>query len=920
MLETGRPIRTVTFLFTDVVGSTRLWEEHPEAMRLSLARHDDLIRRAVGSHGGTVFKAMGDAFCVAFGDPASALDAALALQHDITVEPWPRETPIQVRAALHTGPAEERDDDYFGPPLNRVARLLATGHGGQVLLSRVTHDLVRGALSPGVSLRDLGVHRLKDLDAPEHVFQATRPDLGADFPPIRSLSTHPNNLPQQLTTFIGREQELASLHDLMGRSRLVTLVGAGGAGKSRLSLQLAAEAMERFPDGVWFIELAPGSDPELVVGTAAAVLGVSARPGRTLEEAFVEALADRKALLILDNCEHVVAACASLAETVLRNCTQVHIVASSREPLAIQGEQTFRVPSLSAPEQDDALTLEEALRHDSVRLFFDRATLARAGFGAKEESAPAIATICRRLDGIPLAIELAAARVRSLSVVEIAERLDERFRLLIGGSRTALPRQKTLRSLIDWSYELLDPGERTLLARLSVFAGGWDMATAEAVCGDEDGCVNGIPVFDALASLVDKSLVASAEHGEKTRYRFLETVRAYALERLADHDEGPLVRDRHLDSFAVFVQRSQEGLNGTEQVEWVARLDTELDNVRAALDWARSRPEHRVRFVRLAVALELYWFLSGRWREGLGRALAAIELEAAPTEDRAGALNCAGALTLKLGDLLGARRLHLECLALREDLGDRGGATVSAANLALIEQELGNFEAARGRFEHVLVAFTELDRPHGVAQTLLCLGEIAQAQGDLAEARSRFEESLAVAEREALPFRITSALASIGGIALLEGKLDEAERHLQTALDSSNEIGAKKMIAWLLEQFGELAIRLEDHGKARDRFREALRLHAEIEAYDGIANSMSGLAFLASMQGRHVAASRIWGAAAAERDASGSPVWPYFQRELVERQARAREALGDARFEASWAEGHRMRKAEAITLALSDAE
>ena len=530
------PTGTVTFLFTDIEGSTKIWEDHPDAMGPALARHDDLLRWSIEDNGGFVFNTVGDAFCAAFPTAGPALEAALASQLALTAEPWGTEVPLRVRLALHTGSAEERDGDYYGPTLSRVARLLAAAHGGQVLISAATQELARDQLPADASLRDLGEASLKDLARPERVFQLLHPALAADFPALRSLDNPalPNNLPQQLTSFIGRGKELAEIRALLGGTRLLTLTGAGGSGKSRLSLQAAADVLDQYEGGVWFVKLASLTDPALVPQTVADALGVSEEAGKASVRTLTDWLRPRRLLLVLDNCEHLIAACAALAAELLRACPGVHLLASSREPLGVAGEQAYRVPSLSLPDPKKGETAVALSQYEAVSLFIERARAVRADFAVTDANAPAVAQVCFRLDGIPLAIELAAVRVRSLSVEDINARLNDRFRLLTGGARDMLPRQQTLRALIDWSYDLLTEQEKTLLRRLSVFAGGWTLAAAEAV-GPGEGATGGViedwEVLDLLTSLVDKSLVVYEEGADGgARYRLLETIRHYGRE------------------------------------------------------------------------------------------------------------------------------------------------------------------------------------------------------------------------------------------------------------------------------------------------------------------------------------------------------------------------------------------------------
>ena len=499
------PSAVTTFLFTDIEGSSRLWEQEPVRMPRALARHDALARGAVERHRGTVVKMIGDGMYAAFADPLDAVNAALELQQALGDPAATEGLPLRVRCGVHAGTVECRDNDYFGNPVNRAARIMGTAHGGQVLLSHTVAVLVRDRLPDGVALRNLGSLRLRELASPERIYQVTHPKLRQDFPALRSLESTPNNLLQQVTTFVGRERELAELREALGATRLLTLLGAGGIGKTRLSLQVAAEVLDDYPDGVWFVELAPLNDERLVPQAVASVLGVKEEAGRPVTEALVRHVADRRLLLVLDNCEHLVQACAALAEQLLKSGPQLRILASSREPLRVSGEASFPVPTLAVPASQDPVAVETLRQYPAVRLFVDRATAVLPAFGLTDHNAPAVAEICRRLDGIPLAIELAAARVRALSVENIAARLNDRFDLLTGGNRTALPRQQTLRALVDWSYDLLAEKERVLFRRLAVFAGGWTLEAAEAVCSGGD--VGEGEVLDLLANLVDRSVV-----------------------------------------------------------------------------------------------------------------------------------------------------------------------------------------------------------------------------------------------------------------------------------------------------------------------------------------------------------------------------------------------------------------------------
>ncbi len=465
------PTGTLTFLFTDIEGSTRLWENHPDTMRVALERHDSLLHKIIVENNGVVFKVIGDAFCAVFTLASDALKACLDAQLAIQAEAWATPIPIKVRMGLNTGAVEQRDNDYFGAPLNRVARLLSLGHGGQVLLSNVTQELVRDSLPEGSALREMGAHRMKDLARAEQVFQLLHPALPSEFAPLKSLDNpeYPNNLPQQTTSFIGREKELREVNELLSTTRVLTLTGFGGCGKSRLSLQIAAEVLENYKDGVWFIELAPVTDSSIVTHAIAAVLNIREEPGRPLLQTILAYLKTKSLLLVIDNCEHLIAESARVIAALVQSCQNVRALASSREALGVPGELLYRMPPLSRPNPQDRVSLEALTQFEAVRLFIDRAVFHQSAFAVTNENAPALAELCYRLDGIPLAIELAAARIRAMSVEEINNRLDNLFRLLTGGVRTALPRQQTLRALIDWSYDLLNEQERLMWQRLYLF-------------------------------------------------------------------------------------------------------------------------------------------------------------------------------------------------------------------------------------------------------------------------------------------------------------------------------------------------------------------------------------------------------------------------------------------------------------------
>ena len=567
----GLPTGTVTFLFTDLEVSTRLWDQEPDAMSAALARHDEILREGVVAHGGHLVKGRGDGVHAVFATADAAVRTAIACELAMDAEPWTVSEPLRARIGIHTGVAELRDGDYFGSAVNRAARLEAIAHGGQIVCSQTTAELARDVLAEGVVFVDLGEHRLRDLSRPERVFAVNASGLQSGFAPLASVDAFPTNLPLQTTSFVGREEDMAGVIDALGEARVVTLTGVGGVGKTRLAVQVAAEVLDRFEGGAWLIELGPLSDAAGLPEVVAAALGVQPRQGLSIADSVVEWLRVKELLVIFDNCEHVIGAAARMVDAIVTACPRIRVLATSREGLGLRGERQLTVPSLD-------------VANESVQLFTQRAHEASSGFALDASTAPAVDQICARLDGIPLALELAAARTRMMTPSEISARLDERFRLLTGGSRTAVERHQTLRQAVDWSYDLLDPRERVVLDRLGVFAGGFTLEAAEAtVSGDR---IDSLDVFDAVGQLVDKSLVVADRDGDMTRYRLLETIRQYALERLDDAQMTDTIRRRHATWCAGFVAQASVGLQGPGEPAWLERVDGEIDNLRAALTWA----------------------------------------------------------------------------------------------------------------------------------------------------------------------------------------------------------------------------------------------------------------------------------------------------------------------------------------------
>ena len=821
------PTGTITFLFSDIEGSSKKWEQHPDAMRVALAAHDKMLREAFEGQGGYVFKTVGDAFCVAFDTALQALIGALQAQRALHSTTWEGIEQLKVRMALHTGAAEHRDGDYFGQSLNRVARILASAHGGQVLFSLPTEELVRDHLPPGVQLRALGEHRLRDLARPEHLYQLLAPDLPSQFPALRSLESVPNNLPVQLTSFVGRERELAEVKRLLGSTRLLTLTGTGGTGKTRLSLQASAELLEQYHDGVWFVEFATIDDGALVIETVAGALELRQEAERSLVTTLTSFLRNRQLLLILDNCEHVVAACARLAETLLRSCPQLRILASSREPLGIAGETAWPLPPLSLPDHwrdlaDGPDALERLSEYEAVRLFIDRASLARPGFQARNENIATIAQICWRLDGIALAIELAAARIRVLTLQQIVERLDDRFHLLTTGSRTAVPRQQTLRSLIDWSHDLLSEPERVLFRRLSVFARGRTLESIEAVCSD--GILESREVVDLLTQLVDKSLVY-VEKGRTQggRYYMLESIWDYANEKLVAAGEADTFRARHLDYFVGYAEKISPQLRGSQQKEWLERAEHEDMNLRFSLEASEELPGEVSKGLRLMTAMQRFVEVKGLFKEAREHFTKLLTHPDAATRDllRARALAAAGRLAWIADDMLATLALHTEALEIFRELGENRGAAQSLADLGFHALDARDVARAKTLLDEAAGLAAPLGDPRLTAHIQHLRGVIAAGEGDFERAYSLEEESLSYYQQIGDTWLDIIVSWNVGVNATALGRFDIARTHLAKCLKVGLDLGNRWGASYPLEALATLALAERQYDRAARLFGAA---------------------------------------------------------------------------------------------------
>jgi len=824
---------SLTFLMTDIEGSTKLWELHPDEMRLALLRHEELAYETIESFGGRIVrsKGEGDSLFAVFSKASTAILAASELQLRFQTEAWPESAQLKVRMAIHSGPVDERDGDFFGSTINRCARIRALAYGRQVLVSLASSALARPDLDSRVSLVDLGMHRLKDLQAPEQLFQLTRDGIQREFEPLKSVDSVPNNLPAQTTSFVGRESELSEMAEAFSRTRLLTIIGSGGCGKTRAALQFAADRLDEFHDGVWMVELSTLGDPALVEDFVARAIGIGETPGQSTLDALIDYVKGRRCLIILDNCEHLIAGAAELVEHLVPATTDLKFICTSREPLALKGESTYRMPSLKVPAEGNGLPADEAAKFEAIRLFTERATLSDHRFVLTDEIAPSVAEICRRLDGIPLAIELAAARVRVLSPEQISARLDDRFRLLTGGSRDVLPRQQTLRAVIDWGYELLTDAERTLHSRLAIFRGGFQLECAEVVCSDE--VIDEYEVLELLSRLVDKSLVVADESpGDDKRYRLLESLREYGYEKLVEAGEADRIAQRHLDYFMRLSEQAETELTQPHQAEWMRRMDAERDNFRFATEWVVAHMKSTSysalgeSLLRMTGALSRYWFMRGLLKEGrrlLQEALRVTEGHG-KTIGWAKSCNGAGILAWRQRDLDDAERWYEASLTAWESLGEKKGIASSLSNLGLLSVDRGQLEQARAFHERGLAIRKEINDKFGLANSYNNLGILCWEMRDIESAKTYYEECVTIRRQLGDRAGMSDTLCNLGLVYSTIGDLEKARSLYLESLESFRQLGNIGSMAYVLMNLGIVHHRQQDYAAATSALLESQKL------------------------------------------------------------------------------------------------
>ena len=878
---------TVTFLFTDIEGSTRLLQSHGEGWPSILARHQELLRAAFEAEGGVEVGTEGDSFFLTFPTAPGAVTAALAAQRALAREPWPDDDQVRVRMGMHTGDASFGTEGYVGLHVHRASRIASVGHGGQVLLSDTTRSLVREALPEGVELRDLGVHRLKDLELPERLWQLVVEDLESDFAPIASLDAVPNNLPTRLTTFLGRSREIGEITALLAENRLLTLTGPGGTGKTRLSLEVAGRSLGTFPQGVFFVELAPITEPELVPATIGQALGLPERGGRSSIDRLIDHIGERRMLLVLDNFEQVTDAAPSV-NTLLLACPNLAVLTSSRSILHVSGEQEYPVPPLGLPDPAHLPPLTQLSQFEAVALFIERARSVKPDFDVTNDNAPAVAEICVRLDGLPLAIELAAARIRIFTPESMLSRLENRLGLLAGGARDLPERQQTLRGAIAWSHDMLDEAEKALFACLSVFVGGAGLEAIEEVCGSE---VAG-DVLDALGSLVEKSLVRQSEGiGGEPRFGMLETIREFALEQSSARGGRDDLRRRHAELFATLAEGWAGRVMAADKGATLDRVEQDHDNLRAAIAWAIETSAADTA-MRLGSALWRFWQMRGYLQEGLERLEQTLALPQSHDHPalRADALSATAGVAYWLGDGDRARALYAQEIDARRAMDDRRGLADALYGISftwsirgLLEDD--NAQRAQAFINEARDLFREIGDDAGVGRCEWALANVAWGTGDLAESMRHGREALAALEAVDDRFMVGWVEYTLGLAALSEDAVERGNpEHLV---------------------------------EARRGLLRALEIFAEAQDVSGYTLVLDAVALLALRNGDRDRAARLSAAVASLERTSGTglnqwnrDVLGFFPGEL-----RADPALADA-----WAAGEAMTAGEAVAYALGNGD
>lgn len=917
------PTGTVAFLFTDIVGSTHLARQYVKEWPKYQALHHSLMESVITTHQGFVFQIIGDEIQAAFANASDALEAAMAAQKNLRVEDWGVMEAMHVRMGIHTGQATPLDGKYEGYlTLSHTKRLMSIAYGDQILLSEATKALLAETLPPDVTLRDLGTHRLKDFERLEHIYQVVCPDLPADFPPLKTQSNPPNNLPAQLTSFVGRSKELREVIDLLSVERLVTLIGTGGSGKTRLALQVAAEMMEQFPDGVFFVALAPVTDPGLVPLTITQSLNLHEVPGQSIAESLKDYLQNKKILLLLDNFEQVIASASFVAE-LLMACRTIKVIVTSREGLRISGEREYLIPPLELPDLAQPQSLDAISEYSAVQLFLQRARAVKPDMRITEDIVRSIAELCRRLDGLPLAIELAAARIRLLPPQAMLERMGHRLEFLIGGARDLPNRQQTLRQTIAWSYDLLDEEEKRVFKHLSIFVGGFTIDAMEAVAGNP---AVDTPLLGYLGSLVDKSLIQEMDGANnEPRFVMLETLREFGREQLDAAGEMDETWRRHVSFYLALVEKREKSLENEEQVQWMNQIEQEHDNLLAALEWSMAAPPDSIRAqddrsdlgLRLANALAFFWEARGYYSQGRERLAAVLSMVAAQgrTPARANLLARSAELAYRQSDFKATTSFASESLMIYRELMDQQGMASALIKLGNAAEELGNYTAASKYLNEALMIWRKLEDRQGTARALISYGWVALRSGDYPLAKSRLEEALTISRDLGDSRNIGFELAGLGEVALRQQDYRKASQLVEESLELRRRLGNKWGVGVCLGILGWIAMREEHWDRALALLGSSLEVRQEIGDLSGSAWCFERLAAVAEAQGKMEKAARLFGYGAALRANIRSVIDPSDQPAYDSRIRTLQAKLGKKKFGILWAEGQKLTLEQAFDYA-----
>jgi predicted ATPase/class 3 adenylate cyclase len=947
------PSGNVTFLFTDIEGSTKLAQEFPDTYNDILRKHDSILQETFESHNGFVFKKIGDAFCSCFEKVEDAVNAAIETQKKLK-EGFKENFELKVRMGIHSGEAEYVNEDYMGyVTLSRVSRIMSVAQGGQILITQKVHDSVKDN-DGKITFKDFGKRKLKDIILPEHIYQIVSEGLVKDFSPLKSLDARQNNLPSSVTKFIGRRKEIDEIKKLFSKVRLLSLTGAGGTGKTRLAIQLVSELIDEFENGVWIIELSPVTDPDLIGKEISTVLNLKEDPGTDIFDTLKEFLKDKNIILLFDNSEHLLARCAQIAETLLAYCPNLKIISTSREPFNIQGETIYRIPPLSMPDNIKNQSVESLYEYESVKLFLERANSINPNFSLTNENVYTVAELCKKLDGIPLAIELASKRVNVLSVEKINERLDDRFKLLTGGSSTALPRQKTLKALIDWSYDMLSPVEQLLLQRLAIFMGGWTLEAAEEICSDET--IDEYEVLDLMNSLYDKSLITFNEVKGKGRYGILESIKYYALEKLTDKS-GDF--QKHLDYFLNLSSFNRQKEKGIGQLEWLNSMDTELDNIRSNINWATENNPNEA--IRIVLNVFDFWLNKGYLKEGyetlmkvldsiqpedkklkadllfrIGRICYELgkfpELEKFSNEalnlyreidDKEGILKSLNSLGLKYYtemDNAGAAKLNEQALALSIEINLKEAEANSLYNLSFPVSQLGDIEKSVSLKEQALKISRELKNENLTARVLLSLSLTnSRKLGDTKKAAMYSEESLIISRRIDDQYLISVNLVNLAELKLYydNKNYDEAEYILLEAHKISKDCGYNMNLFPIRVHLGGLYSETEQFDKAIQIYKEYISEREKPGGHFFMTDVISGFGRIHLKRKEYAQVVKLFGFIDTfSKDGKHKSIYKVLNLSDEEKN-KIIEELGEETFNGYWDEGKAMTLDEAVSFCLN---